>query len=292
MLKSMTGFARAASESHGYDVVVEVRSVNHRYLDVKMRTSGGMAELEKRVRDRVGETLTRGKVDLSLRLTPQGESAQAIELDRPLMEEFVRVARELGEELEVGTRLTLADVVGFSPAFRVRERELADADALWDALAPVLADALDALDGMRGAEGASLERDFDERVKAIVGHVEQVAEASESKREERRAQLEERVAELLGSAAEPASVAMDVARLVERSDVAEELTRLRSHVELWRSTVAGGGACGKKLDFIVQEMNREVNTIGSKCQDAEIAETVIALKSEIERIREQVQNIE
>ena len=292
MLKSMTGFARAARESHGYDVVVEVRSVNHRYLDVKMRTSGGMAELEKRVRDRVGETLARGKVDLSVRLTRQGESAQVIELDRPLMEEFVRVARALGEELEVGSSLTLADVVGFSPAFKVRERELSDADGLWEALAPVLGEALGALDGMRGAEGAELERDFDARVQAILGYVEHVAEASESQREERRAQLEERVAELLGSAAEPASVAMDVARLVERSDVAEELTRLRSHLELWRSTVAGGGACGKKLDFIVQEMNREVNTIGSKCQDAEIAETVIALKSEIERIREQVQNIE
>ena len=292
MLKSMTGFARARTETDAYEVVVEIRTVNHRYLDVKTRGPGGLSSYEKQVRDRVARELGRGKVDLSVRLKPKGESAQEIEVDRPLMKEFVRVATELGQASGVGATLQLSDLLAFSPAFQVRERDLSDGSALWGAVEPALSEALDALGSMRAAEGAEMLADFESRIATLADHVGRVETLSEQKRESRRGELEAKVAELIGSSVEPSTIAMEVARLVERGDVAEEITRFRSHLELWKTTVSADGPCGKKLDFIVQEMNREVNTIGSKCQDAEIAEHVIAMKSEIERVREQVQNIE
>jgi len=292
MLKSMTGFARARTESDAYEVVVEIRTVNHRYLDVKTSGPGGLASFDKQVRDRVSRVLGRGKVDVNVRLKPKGESVHEIEVDRPLMKEFVRVATELGQATGVGATLQLSDLLAFSPAFQVRERDLSERSAFWDAIEPALSQALDALGSMRDAEGAEMMADFDARISTLAEHVDRVEALSEQKRESRRAELEEKIAELVGSAVEPATIAMEAARLVERGDVAEEVTRFRSHLKLWKGTVGAGATCGKKLDFIVQEMNREVNTIGSKGQDAEIAEHVIAMKSEIERVREQVQNIE
>ncbi len=292
MLKSMTGFSRAQTENDAHEVVVEIRSVNHRYLDVKTRGPAGTAFLEKQFRDRISSELDRGKVDVSIRLKAIGESASEIEIDRPLMKEFVRVATELGQASGIATTLQLSDLLSFSPAFHVRERDLSDGTTLWDTIEPALTQALNALASMRAAEGAETEADFDARIATLAEHVDNIEKLSDSKREARRAELESKVAELVGSAVEPATIAMETARLVERGDIAEEITRFRSHLELWKGTVATPSSCGKKLDFIVQEMNREVNTIGSKCQDAEIAELVIAMKSEIERIREQVQNIE
>lgn len=292
MLKSMTGFARARTENDAYEVVVEIRSVNHRYLDVKTRGPAGVAVFEKQLRDRVSAEIDRGKVDVSIRLKPIGESASEIEVDRPLMKEFVRVATELSQASGIAATLQLSDLVSFTPAFHVKERDLSDGTTLWDAVEPALTEALDALTSMRAAEGAETAADFANRIETLAGHVTRVEALSEEKRDTRRAELQTKVAELVGSAVEPATIAMETARLVERSDIAEEIARFRSHLELWKGTVAAVGPCGKKLDFIVQEMNREVNTIGSKCQDAEITEHVIAMKAEVERIREQVQNIE
>jgi uncharacterized protein (TIGR00255 family) len=145
---------------------------------------------------------------------------------------------------------------------------------------------------MSRAEGTELVADIDARLETIAGHVEAVETLSASSKEKKRREILDRINELQLAGIEPAPLAAEVARLVERSDVAEELTRLRSHLAMWRETVTADEPCGKKLDFIIQEMNREVNTIGSKCQDVEITERVISLKSELERVREQIQNIE
>ncbi|HJS73256.1 MAG TPA: DUF1732 domain-containing protein, partial [Vicinamibacteria bacterium] len=152
--------------------------------------------------------------------------------------------------------------------------------------------AIESLETMRTTEGAAMASDLESRVRALSGLLDEIEGLSATTRELRRTELVARVQELLASAIEPAVIAAEVARLVERVDVAEEITRFRSHVALWRSAVLDPEPCGKKLDFIVQEMNREVNTIGSKCQDASISERVIAMKSELERVREQVQNVE
>ena len=295
MIRSMTGFARGQSESDSYVADVELRSVNHRYQDVRVRVPSSLTHLEAKIRNEVSARVKRGKVDVSVRLKPKEDSTYQLELDRPLIEDFVKVARDLGQELGVGGELTLSDLVGFHHGFSVKERDLSDvsgADEAWKALEPALEQALDEYDRMSRTEGQELASDIAARVEIIAGLIEAIEGLSASSKEKKRQEILDRIKELNGTGIEPSALAIEVARLVERSDVTEELTRFRSHVALWREAVDVEGPCGKKLDFIIQEMNREVNTIGSKCQDATITESVIAIKSELERIREQVQNIE
>jgi len=292
MIRSMTGFARGQSETDDYVAEIEIRSVNHRYQDVRVKVPANLAHLEAKIRNEVSSRIKRGKVDISVRLKAKEQSAFQLELDRPLMEEFVKVARSLGAELGVKGELTLSDLVGFHPGFNVKERDLSEGNGAWPALAPALQQALEEHDRMSRAEGAELATDIDGRLETVAEHVEAVESLSTSSKERKRQEILERIKELQVAGIEPAPLATEIARLVERSDIAEELTRLRSHLAMWRETVSADGPCGKKLDFIMQEMNREVNTIGSKCQDAGITERVISLKSELERIREQIQNIE
>ncbi len=293
MLKSMTGYARASASNDAYEVAAELRAVNHRYLEVRLRAQGSASlAYEKRIRDRVARSLGRGKVDVTLYVNSLFESSQEIQVDRPLMKEFVRLARSLGDELEVESTLSVSDLVAFAPAFSVRERELSEGSGVEDAIDRAMDLAILSFEQMRKAEGAALASDLEERLVVLARTVDEIEAISQETREAKRKDLEAKVREILASTVEPTAIAAEVARLVERADVAEEITRFRSHVALWRSAVSASEPCGKKLDFIVQEMNREVNTIGSKCQDAAISERVIALKAELERVREQVQNVE
>ena len=292
MIRSMTGFARARAENEAYEVDVEMRSVNHRYLDVKVRVPNSVSTLELKIRDKVASRLGRGKTDVSIRLKPKGESAYELEVDRPLVSEVIRSVRHLGSDLGVEGDIHLADLMTFGRGFNVREKDLSEAGQVWEAIEPALVQALDDLERMRTAEGAELEADLNERLKTMSEYLDGIETTSRDGRETRKKELIEKVNELESSGLEPAALAMEVTRLVEKSDIAEEVTRFRSHLSLWNDTVTAGQPCGKKLDFIIQEMNREINTIGSKCQDAAIAEQVIAIKSELERVREQVQNLE
>ncbi len=293
MLKSMTGYARASAENELYEVVAEIRTVNHRYLEVRLRASGSASlAYEKRIRERIAKVLGRGKVDVTLHVSALSESNQDIQVDRPLMKEFVRLARSLGDELGVESKLSIADLVGFTPAFSVRDREIAEGSGADEAIERAVGAAIESLEKMRSSEGLAMASDLEARMGCLSHTLDEIEEISASARETKRAELEAKVQELLASAVEPAAIASEVARLVERVDVTEEITRFRSHAALWRTAVAASEPCGKKLDFIVQEMNREVNTIGSKCQEASISERVIGMKAELERVREQVQNVE
>ncbi len=291
-LRSMTGYARATGTNEAFEVTAEIRSVNHRFLDLRVRAPASIATLERQIRERVNQAMSRGKVDVNVHLKPRAESAYELEVDGPMLAELIEKAGGLAEEHGVSGEISTSDLVGFSPAFRVKERDLSTGVGLWEALQPVLDEALGNMEQMRAAEGKEMRVDLDARIQTIAGHVDRIEVLSEASREVKRQQLQQKVEEILESAVEPAAMAMEVAKLVERSDIAEEITRFRSHLTLWTEAAATPGPCGKKLDFIVQEMNREVNTIGSKCQDAEMTENVIAIKSELERVREQVQNIE
>jgi uncharacterized protein (TIGR00255 family) len=292
----MTGYARASAANDACEAVAEIRTVNHRYLEVRLRTTGGASlAYEKRIRDRVAKSLARGKVDVTLHVSALSESNQEIRVDRPLMKEFVRVVRSLTEELGIESKLSAADLVAFTPAFAVQQRDLGapgEISSADDAIERAMSAAIESLEMMRATEGAAMASDLEARIRTLSRTLEEIETLSASAREARRIELDARVQELLASTVEPTAIAAEVARLVERLDVAEEITRFRSHVALWRSAVMDPEPCGKKLDFIVQEMNREVNTIGSKCQDASISERVIAMKAELERVREQVQNVE
>jgi uncharacterized protein (TIGR00255 family) len=292
LIRSMTGFARAQSENQVYLAEIELRSVNHRYQDIRVRVPNSLGHLETKIRNEVSSKIQRGKVDVSVRLKAKRESAYQLEVDRPLLEDFVRVARSLGQDLGVGGELTLSDLVGFHAGFSVEERELSQGDGAWQVVGPALEQALQDYDRMCRAEGLELSADIEQRLETIVGDLDGIEKLSFSGKEKRRQEILDRIEELRAGEVEPASLAMEVVRMVERNDITEELTRFRSHLSLWREAMRAEGPCGKKLDFIIQEMNREINTLGSKCQDARITEHVISVKSELERVREQVQNVE
>ncbi len=291
MIRSMTGFGSGRGAAPGEDVEVEVRSVNHKFCEVKVRMPRELGALEHELVRTVKERLARGGVEVTVRRTAAG-AGLAPRVDVLLAESYARAFAEIQARLGLPGAVTLADVLAAEGVVRLEERAV-DLDAVSSALRAGLAAALDALVEMRAREGAALARDLSARLELVERLVARVAELSPQLVEQYRARLDERIAELArGVALDPSRLAQEVALFADRTDVAEEITRLGSHVAQVRALLALAGPAGRKLDFLVQEMHREVNTIGSKSQSAEVAGIVVALKAEVERMREQVQNVE
>jgi uncharacterized protein (TIGR00255 family) len=291
MIRSMTGFGAGRASAGGEELDVEIRSVNHKYCEVKVRLPRELAALEVDAAKAVRERLARGGIDVTVR-RGGGAGAVAPRVDLPLAEAYARAFSELGARLALPGAVTLADVVGAEGVLRLDERAL-DLEAAREALRAALAAALDALVAMRAREGEALARDVGGRLDEVEALVGRAAALVPQSVEHHRVRLAERVQELTrGIALDPARLAQEVALFADRTDVTEEVTRLRSHLAQARALLAGGEPAGRKLDFLVQEMHREVNTIGSKSQSAEIAAIVVSAKAEIERMREQVQNVE
>jgi uncharacterized protein (TIGR00255 family) len=291
MIRSMTGFGAGRGAVGGEELDVEVRSVNHKYCEVKARLPRELLALEQDAVRAVKERLARGGVEVSLRRTAVG-GAVAPQVDVALAESYARAFAEVQKRLGLPGTVTLGDVLAAEGVIRLAERAV-DVEGARAALRIGLSAALDALVGMRAREGEALARDLVARLEAVEGAVARVAELSPQIVEQQRKRLSERIAELTGGVAlDPARLVQEVALFADRTDVAEEITRLRSHVAQVRALVRGDEPAGRKLDFLVQEMHREVNTIGSKSQSAELASIVVGLKAEIERMREQVQNVE
>ncbi len=287
----MTGFGAGRGSVNGEDVDVEVRSVNHKYCEVKVRLPRELGALEHEVVRLVKERLARGGVDVAVRRTASG-SLVAPRVDVGLAESYARAFAEVQARLGLPGGVTLADVIAAEGVVRLDERPI-DVEIVGEALRRALAAALAQLLSMRGREGEALAHDLAARLDELERLVTRVAELAPHSVELYRARLAERVAELSrGLPVDPARLAQEVAVFADRTDVAEEITRLRSHLAQVRALLAVSEPAGRKLDFLVQEMHREVNTIGSKSQNADIAGVVVALKAEIERMREQVQNVE
>lgn len=291
MIRSMTGFGAGHGVAAGEELDVEVRSVNHKFCEVKVRLPREYAALELEAAKLVKERLARGGVDVSIRRVA-GAGGLAPRVDAQLAEAYARAFAELQARLGLATGATLTDILSADGVVRLDERDV-DLDAAREAVRAGLSAALEALVEMRAREGAALARDLAGRLDTIEALAARVTALTPEAVDHHRARLEERVAELArGIALDPARLAQEVALLADRSDVTEELIRLGSHVAQVRGLLASGEPAGRKLDFLVQEMHREVNTTGSKSQSAEIAGVVVALKAEIERMREQVQNVE
>ncbi|ACL66125.1 domain of unknown function DUF1732 [Anaeromyxobacter dehalogenans 2CP-1] len=291
MIRSMTGFGAGHGAASGEEVDVEVRSVNHKYCEVKVRLPRELAALEHEIAKAVKERLARGGVEVAVRRATAG-GGLAARVDVALAESYARAFGEIQARLGLPGAITLADVLAADGVVRLEERTV-DAAAGGTAARAALAHALDALVEMRAREGAALARDLGARLDAVEQMVARVAELSPRVVEQYRTRLQERIAELTqGIALDPGRLAQEVALFADRTDVAEEITRLHSHLAQVRALLASAEPAGRKLDFLVQEMHRETNTIGSKSQSAEVAGIVVALKAEIERMREQVQNVE
>ena len=291
MIRSMTGFGAGRGGAAGEVVEAEVRSVNHKFCEVKARLPREMAALETDLVRQVKDRLARGGVDVSLRRTT-ARGVLSPRVDAELAAEYARAFEEVRARLGLSGQVSLSEVLAADGVVTLEERAV-DLESARTAGSAALAAALDALLAMREREGAALSRDLESRLAVVEGIAARLAELSPRSVEDYRARLHERVAELSrGLAPDPARLATEVALFADRTDVTEELTRLSSHVAQMRGLLASGEPAGRKMDFLVQEMHREANTVGSKSQSAEAAAAVVTLKAEIERMREQVQNVE
>lgn len=292
MLLSMTGFGSGTATVATETVSVEIKAVNHKFCEVKVRLPRELAALEPVVQRQVKERLGRGAVDVNLRRSQRTATGVVPVVDLGLAREYRRAFAELGQALGLEGDVSLRDIALQVGVLRLEEPEVVLDDAA-KAVDEAVGAALEALLQMRRREGGALSTDLGQRLGAVERLITELKALAPGSVEHYRNRLVERLAELAkGIVVDPQRLAQEVAFFAERTDVAEELTRLDSHVVQFRSLLQSTEPVGRKLDFLVQEMHREVNTTGSKSQDAELSQRVLALKAELERIREQVQNVE
>lgn len=292
MIRSMTGYGRGQQLLHGRSITVEIRSVNHRYFEFSCRTPRGCAFLEDRLKRTLQQVISRGKVEVSLTLQTVESRGGAVAVDHALAGQYLTALRALAAEYGLTDDLTLSTVARLPDLFTVCRGEEDEEELAADVLS-VLQEALDRFVAMREAEGERLRADVLSRLFTLEEHLAFVEERSPQTVAEYRARLTAKLNELLGGAvADEARILTEAAIVADRLAVDEETVRLHSHIAQLRGILDCAEPVGRKLDFLVQEMNRETNTIGSKCSDTAIAGHVVEMKSEIEKIREQIQNIE
>jgi len=297
MIRSMTGYGRAEGRHKGTPITVEVRSVNHRHSEVMAKLPRALQAHEDRVRDLVQGQVARGRVDVTVNFSGERDPGRGIVLDRALARRYHALLKELQRELGLKGSPEAILLASFRDVIRPAELAAEEPGAV-RAVELVLGRALKALDQMRRHEGRTLERDLLARLQEVEGRLRTIRQRLPAIVDERAARLQERVKRLLEGAGagrdsvDQSRLAQEVALLADRSDVSEELTRLDSHLNQFRAFLRKTEPVGRSLDFLLQEMNREINTIGSKVGDTVVTQEVVAVKAELEKIREQVQNVE
>ena len=293
MIRSMTGYGRKEVTGAGIHGSIEVRSVNNRYLDIQVKTPRSLAALEPRVKKTVQDRFSRGRFDVFITRNGEQERIGRLTHDEALAAQYIGILRDLKARFSLSGEVDLSLVAGFQDIITVTE-EKEDIEAVWQLLAEGLGQALDELDGMRGEEGRALVCDMLRRLDIISSLMKEIDILSPLSVESARKRMDETLTRLLNERPDPVMLAPEVAILADRTDVTEELTRLRSRMTPFRSmlAVATGEPVGRKLYFLLQEMGREANTISSKALEAQISYHVVNIKAELEKIREQTQNIE
>jgi uncharacterized protein (TIGR00255 family) len=294
MIRSMTGFGRTELAGETVAITVEARSVNHRHLDIGLRLPNAWSSLEGDVRKIVQARVERGRVDVSVQVSPlPTQSTRTVRVDSALAQRYVEQARQLAREIGVGGDVDLGWILGRPGVIELTDAPPADAAAVWPLVASALGRALDELVDRRSVEGTALAaelRGLGAALSDVLGQMNARAPVAAVRREER---LRERMTTLLaGTSLDEARVATEVAVWATKTDVTEELARLRVHLDELGLMLDKGGAVGRQLDFLIQEMNREVNTVGSKADDLELSQAALGAKGLLEKIREQVQNLE
>ena len=296
MIKSMTGFASLTRDDEAATITVTVKSVNHRFLDLQLRMPPSLGALEARVRALAQQRVARGRVEVSVSVQQRRVPSLEVELNEPFLDALSGALERARERGHIAGTMTPGDLLRFPQALAIREKQevIAGADdQLTGRVEEAIAAALEDLDAMRTQEGEFLRADLDGRRQLLGDLFERVYVASESGIDGLRMRLEERVRELKADLlADEALIAQEIAKFVGRSDITEEVVRFRGHLEHWRALADSAEPCGRKLDFLLQEMNREVNTVGSKAEGPAVSELVVSLKAELEKMREQVQNVE
>jgi len=287
----MTGFGRVQGRVGPRELTIELKTVNSRYLDLKLYLPGSLQGLEQILSDKIRKTLSRGRVDCQLTETFVSEDAAAVQVNWPLARKYFELLSQLAKELQIPTGVSLDLLVRQKDV--IQPAQPPDPASLEKPLGALMEKALEALIASREREGSDLRRDVEERLSSIESHAGVVKNHKSESAAKLKERLMARLAELGGAPGlDEQRFAQEVAYLADRADVTEELVRLDSHILKLRELLKEGGPVGRKLDFLVQELNREANTVGSKAASAQVQHTVVEIKSEVERIREQVQNIE
>ncbi len=289
MIHSMTGFARVAGPSKG-GWAAEIRSLNHRYFEFSLKVPSSLYGLEDRIREFCQGQIRRGKVTLSLSET-NPLPFEEVALDEKVLRFYVDALRRLQRRFRLKDELSVSDLLALPRIFSV-EKKVGSPEKLWPSVKRLLERAVEGLVKAKEREGRTLAKDLLLRIRKIEKSVSKVEDRIQWLPQEHFEKLRERVRELFKEAIKDERLWQEAVLVVERSDVTEERVRLKSHLELFKRKVTAGGEVGRELDFILQEMNREVNTLGAKAQDVGVSREVVSIKAELEKIREQVQNIE
>ncbi len=292
LVKSMTGYGRAVETVNGREFTVELRSVNNRYLDCSVKLPRMLSFAEEAVKQAVKNTISRGKVDVFITVRSESAADVKVSLNAAMVEGYLSAMKQMAADYEVKDDISVSLLARMPEVFTVEKPEV-DEEQLRADLMCVVAKALESYDTMRAAEGKALEQDLRNRGNTILDLVSQVEAGNGQTVIDYRTRLENKLKEVLANTSiDESRILTEAAIFADKVAVDEETVRLRSHLEQMNNMLTGGGAIGRKLDFLLQEMNRESNTIGSKCTDVKLARIVVDIKAELEKIREQTQNIE
>ncbi len=292
MIRSMTGFGRCEDTINGRDIIIEIKSVNHRYFEFSSRITRGYGFLDEKLKSYLQNKISRGKIDVYVSIETLEDTDSQVLVNHSLAAGYVNALHELAQRYNLRDDISVGSVSRYSDIFTVHKAP-EDEEIIWNAVKEVTNKALDAFIRMRETEGARLKADILQRAETILATVGKIEERSPQTIMEYQQKLKQRLSEMLSDAnIDEQRILTEAAIFADKIAVAEETVRLRSHFEQFSSMLCSDEAIGRKLDFIVQEMNREANTIGSKCVDSQIAYMVVDIKAEIEKIREQIQNIE
>ena len=292
MIRSMTGYGSADLERDGQRLSAEIRSVNHRYCEVSLRAPKMVALFEDQIRQLVQDRYSRGKFNLTITWSGAGDGGEVLKLNEAVADRYVSLFRTLETRYGVNATLDVRTLATLPDVFTWEHTALSDEET-WALVKTLVEKACDNMSAMKEREGQALTKDFDHRLKLVRTELDKVVERAPSRPIEAKERLVSRLKALLDDVEmDPARVAQEIALMADRLDCTEECVRLSAHLDQFRHLIEGSELAGRKLNFLLQEMNREANTIGSKSNDVEITRAVIVIKEEIERLREQVQNVE
>ena len=290
-MKSMTGFGRASLESNGKNYIIEIKTVNNKYSDITVKSPKRLSFMEDKIRKQIANRITRGKVEVSVSFFDFSNKSKNVVLNKEIAKEYIKQLREIADENNLSENISVVEIAKLPDILNSIDSDN-DEEIAGEAL-KCLNMALDSLIEMRKAEGENIKQDLLVRIERVQNLVDKIAENSKGIVEEYVSKLEKRVKEILkNDVVDENRIAQEAVIYADKTSIEEELTRLNSHIVQFKELVNSDGPVGKKLDFMIQEMNRETNTIGSKAGSGEITKAVIDLKVELEDIREQIQNIE
>lgn len=292
MIKSMTGFGRSIYENEGREYIIEIKSVNNRYNDISIKMPRSLNYLEERIKKEILNSVSRGKIDLYITFNNNSDLGKDIKINTDIAKKYINELKKLSTQTNIIDNINIIDISKFPDVLNIKVDETAE-EVIEGELLTALSKAIDSFVDMRTREGIKISKDLETRIKVISGKVEQISKVSTGLVEEYIVKLETRIKELLKTdVVDQTRLAQEVVIYSDKCSVEEEITRLRSHISQFLNLIKEEKPVGKKLDFLIQEMNRETNTIGSKANNLEITNLVVDVKTELENIREQVQNIE